>query len=266
MLIRLRGVSVQFGRQRVLSNVHLDVAANETVALIGESGCGKSVTLKLIVGLLRPTDGDVLYGGKSVPSLPEKELVALRLRVGFLFQGAALFDSLNVFDNVAFGVRAKGGTSEPAVARIVKERLNEVGLPDGVQAKMPAELSGGMRKRVGLARAMALDPDVMLYDEPTTGLDPIMTDVINELINRTRTRRPITSIVVTHEMRTVQRVADRVVMLYPLARLNPGEPQVVYDGPTAGLDTSADPRVRQFVAGNAGDRLTELRGEISEGY
>jgi phospholipid/cholesterol/gamma-HCH transport system ATP-binding protein len=115
---------------------------------------------------------------------------------------------------------------------------------------------------VGLARAMALDPDVMLYDEPTTGLDPIMTDVINELILRTRNRRPITSIVVTHEMRTVQRVADRVVMLYPLARLNPDEPQVVYDGPTAGLETSGDARVRQFVAGNAGDRLTELRGEI----
>ena len=264
-LIQLRGVSVQFDRQRVLSNVHLDVAANETVALIGESGCGKSVTLKLIVGLLRPTAGDVLFGGKSVPALPEKELVALRLRVGFLFQGAALFDSLNVFDNVAFGVRAKGGTSEADVARIVKERLNEVGLPDVVQAKMPAELSGGMRKRVGLARAMALDPDVMLYDEPTTGLDPIMTDVINELILRTRNRRPITSVVVTHEMRTVQRVADRVVMLYPLARLNPGEPQVVYDGPTAGLETSGDARVRQFVAGNAGDRLTELRGEISEG-
>lgn len=263
-LIQLRGVSVQFGRQRVLSNVHLEVAANETVALIGESGCGKSVTLKLIVGLLRPTGGDVLCGGRSVQAMPEKELVALRLRVGFLFQGAALFDSLNVFDNVAFGVRAKGGTSEADVTRIVKARLNEVGLPDAVLAKMPAELSGGMRKRVGLARAMALDPDVMLYDEPTTGLDPIMTDVINELIIRTRTRRPITSIVVTHEMRTVQRVADRVVMLYPLARLSPSEPQVVYDGPTVGLETSADPRVRQFVSGNAGDRLTELRGEISE--
>jgi phospholipid/cholesterol/gamma-HCH transport system ATP-binding protein len=130
---------------------------------------------------------------------------------------------------------------------------------------MPAELSGGMRKRVGLARAMALDPDVMLYDEPTTGLDPIMTDVINELIVRTRNRRPITSVVVTHEMRTVHRAASRVVMLYPLARLSAGDPQVVYDGPTTGLEASPDPRVRQFVAGTAGDRLTELRGEISDG-
>lgn len=263
-LIQLRGVSVQFGRQRVLSNVHLDVFANETLALIGESGCGKSVTLKLIVGLLQPTEGEVLFNGRRVAEMPEKELTDMRLRVGFLFQGAALFDSLTVFDNVAFGVRAKGGVGEPEVAKIVKERLLEVGLPEAVQAKMPAELSGGMRKRVGLARAMALDPAVMLYDEPTTGLDPIMTDVINELIVRTRNRRPITSVVVTHEMRTVQRVADRVVMLYPLARLNPGEPQVVYDGPVAGLETTLDARVRQFVAGHAGDRITELRGEMGE--
>jgi phospholipid/cholesterol/gamma-HCH transport system ATP-binding protein len=263
-LIQLRGVSVRFGRQQVLSNVHLDVAPGETLALIGESGCGKSVTLKLIVGLLQPTDGEVRFGGRLVREMGEKELIALRLRVGFLFQGAALFDSLSVFDNVAFGVRAKGGTGEADVSRIVKERLGEVGLPEAVQAKMPAELSGGMRKRVGLARAMALDPDVMLYDEPTTGLDPIMTDVINELIVRTRSRRPITSVVVTHEMRTVHKAADRVVMLYPFARLNPGEPQVVYDGPTGGLERAADVRVTQFVSGHAGDRLTELRGEMSE--
>ncbi len=261
-LIRLRGASVRFGTQPVLTNVHLDVTAGETVALIGESGCGKSVTLKLIVGLLAPTEGEVLFDGRSVPAMNERELTALRMRVGFLFQGAALFDSLTVFDNVAFGLRAKGGVSEVDIERIVRERVAEVGLTPNVLPKMPAELSGGMRKRVGLARAMALDPDVMLYDEPTTGLDPIMTDVINELILRTRTRRPITSIVVTHEMRTVRRVAERVVMLYPHARLDAGDPQVIYDGPTAGLDTTADVRVRQFVQGVAGDRLTELRGEM----
>lgn len=259
-LIRLRGVSVRFGRQQVLSNVHLDVYPQETVALIGESGCGKSVTLKLIVGLLKPTDGEVLFEGRPVHRLTERELTAMRLRVGFLFQGAALFDSLTVFDNVAFGLRAKGGLGEPEVRAKVRQRLQEVGLPEGAEAKMPAELSGGMRKRVGLARAMALDPDVMLYDEPTTGLDPIMTDVINELILLTRRRTSVTSVVVTHEMRTVQKVADRVVMLYPLSHLSAGEPQVVYDGPAAGLTEAADPRVRQFVLGEARDRLTELGG------
>jgi len=256
-VIAVRGVSVRFGRQEVLRDLSFDVMPRQTVALIGESGSGKSVTLKLLVGLLRPTAGEVLFEGKPVHALPEKDLTALRLRVGFLFQGAALFDSLTVFDNVAFGIRAKGGVGEAEVAARVRDRLREVGLPENVERKVPAELSGGMKKRVGLARALALDPDVMLYDEPTTGLDPIMTDLINELILRTRRKRPIASIVVTHEMRTVQKTADRVVMLYPLARLGPGEPQVVYDGPTAGLATAADPRVRQFVEGDARERLAE---------
>lgn len=264
-ILSVRDVSVTFAGQPVLRRLSFDVMPNETVAVIGESGCGKSVTLKLLVGLLTPTAGEVRFEGKRLSDLRERELTALRLRVGFLFQQAALFDSLSVFDNVAFGPRAKGGLTEAEIAKRVRERLQEVGLPPAAEGKLPAELSGGMRKRVGLARALALDPDVMLYDEPTTGLDPIMTDVINELILRTRSRRPITSIVVTHEMRTVQRVADRVVMLYPLARLAAGESQVVYDGPTAGLESSPDPRVRQFVAGNAGDRLTELRGEMTDG-
>jgi phospholipid/cholesterol/gamma-HCH transport system ATP-binding protein len=262
-VIRVRNVSVRFGRHQVLRDLSFDVFPHETVALIGESGCGKSVTLKLIVGLLRPTEGEVLFEGRPLHTLGEQDLTALRLRVGFLFQGSALFDSLSVFDNVAFGLRAKGGLTEAEVASRVRERLQEVGLPPTAEPKMPAELSGGMKKRVGLARALALDPDVMLYDEPTTGLDPIMTDLINELILQTRRRRPVTSIVVTHEMRTVQKVADRVVMLYPLARLEPGQPQLVYDGPAAGLAAAADPRVRQFVEGDARDRLAEVR-EIEE--
>jgi phospholipid/cholesterol/gamma-HCH transport system ATP-binding protein len=261
-VIRLANVSVRFGRQQVLANVSLDVLPHQTLALIGESGCGKSVTLKLIVGLLTPTDGEVFFEGKPVHRMTERELTAMRLRVGFVFQGAALFDSLTVYDNVAFGPRAKGGFGEEAVRQRVRERLQEVGLPATAEPKMPAELSGGMRKRVGLARALALDPDVMLYDEPTTGLDPIMTDVINELILRTRRRRPVTSLVVTHEMRTVRKVADRVVMLYPFARLEAGGPQVLYDGPPDGLATADDPRVRQFVQGEARDRLTELRSEF----
>ncbi|OWK35786.1 ABC transporter ATP-binding protein [Fimbriiglobus ruber] len=261
-VIRLANASIGFGRQQVLSNVSLDIYPHQTVVLIGESGCGKSVTLKLVVGLLTPTTGEVYFEGKPVRRMRERELTAMRLRVGFLFQQAALFDSLSVYDNVAFGLRAKGGIADEAVRTRVRERLEDVGLSyKKVENQMPAELSGGMRKRVGLARALALAPDVMLYDEPTTGLDPIMTDVINELILQTRQKRPVTSLVVTHEMRTVQKVADRVIMLYPLARLKPGESQVLYDGPPEGLRECADQRVRQFVEGEARDRLSELRAD-----
>jgi phospholipid/cholesterol/gamma-HCH transport system ATP-binding protein len=254
-ILQLRGVGVRFDRQEVLRGVDLDIGRHQTVCVIGESGCGKTVLLKLIVGLLKPTAGEVLFEGTPLHRLSERELTRMRLRVGFLFQQAALFDSLNVYDNVAFGLRAKGGVAEADIRQVVRDRLAEVGMPPGAEGKMPAEVSGGMRKRVGLARALALDPDVMLYDEPTTGLDPIMTDVINELILRTRARRPVTSLIVTHEMRTVRKVADRVVMLYPLARLGPGEPQVLYDGPPDGLADAPDPRVREFVAGDARGRL-----------
>ena len=259
-LIRMENVCVRFGRQEVLRHLSFTVMPHETIALIGESGCGKSVTLKLIVGLLKPTTGEVYFEGKPVQRMNERELVAMRLRVGFLFQGAALFDSLNVYENVSFGPRAKGGFNENQLIEKVRERLQDVGLPLGVETKMPAELSGGMRKRVGLARALALDPDAMLYDEPTTGLDPIMTDVINELILRTRKKRPMTSLIVTHEMRTVRKVADRTIMLYPRSRLQEHEPQVIYDGPAANIAEAGDDRVRQFVLGEAKDRLTEIQG------
>lgn len=258
-IVQLRGVSVQFGSQTVLAGIDLDIFHQDTLCVIGESGCGKTVLLKLIVGLLQPTTGEVFFEGKPLHALSERELTQLRLRIGFLFQQAALFDSLNVFDNVAFGLRAKGGFSEADIAAKVRERVLEVGLPASAEPKMPAELSGGMRKRVGLARALALDPDMMLYDEPTTGLDPIMTDVINELILQTRSHRPVTSVIVTHELRTVEKCASRVVMLYPRSRLRPEEPQILYDGPAIGLSESDDARVRQFIRGEARDRLTELR-------
>lgn len=256
-LISMQQVSIQFGAHRVLHGIDLHIQRGQTLVFIGESGCGKTVMLKLIIGLLRPSVGRVVFDNKVLVDLPERELTRERLRFGFLFQGAALFDSLNVFDNVAFGLRAQG-RKESEIGEIVRQRLLEVGLPANVTGKKPAELSGGMKKRVGLARALALDPEVMLYDEPTTGLDPIMTDVINELILLTRKRRPITSIIVTHEMRTVHKCADRVVMLYPLARLQPGENQILYDGPPGGLTHSPDSRVVQFVHGEAGDRLSEL--------
>ncbi len=257
-LIVFEHVAMQFGPQPVLRDLNVQVRRGETLVVIGESGCGKTVLLKLIIGLLRPTAGRVLFDGKALADLGERELTVQRLRFGFLFQGAALFDSLSVHDNVAFGLRAKGGRPEAEVREIVRQRLQEVGLQGNVEEKKPAELSGGMKKRVGLARALALDPEVMLYDEPTTGLDPIMSDVINQLILQARRRHPVTSVVVTHDMKTVTKVADRVVMLYPLARLKAGEPQIIFDGTPDELGRCADPRVRQFVEGEARDRLNEL--------
>ena len=257
-LIRLDQVSVQFGPQSVLRDISLGVSQDQTVVVIGESGCGKTVLLKLIIGLLRPTRGSVWFDGKLISALNDRELTRQRLRFGFLFQGAALFDSLSVFDNVAFSLREQGGISEQALRERVRQRLQDVGLPADVEGKKPAELSGGMKKRVGLARALAIGPEVMLYDEPTTGLDPIMSDVINELILQTRRQHPMTSIVVTHDMKTARKVADRIVMLYPLARLRPDEAQILFDGTPAELERCQDVRVRQFVEGEARDRLSEL--------
>jgi phospholipid/cholesterol/gamma-HCH transport system ATP-binding protein len=257
-LISLRSVSMRFRSQSVLRDISLEIHQGQTVCIIGESGCGKTVMLKLIIGLLHPTEGSVWFDGANLAGMNGKELVKLRLRFGFLFQMAALFDSLTVFDNVAFGLREHDLCPESEVQRIVTERLREVGLPDGIEGKKPAELSGGQRKRVGLARALAIGPEAMLYDEPTTGLDPIMSDVINELILQTQRTKKTTGVVVTHDMKTVTKVADRVVMLYPLARLGPNESQILFDGPPEDLETCADPRVGQFVRGEAGERLREM--------
>ena len=258
-LVRLEQVAVSFGRHLVLRDISLSVGHGETVAIIGESGCGKTVLLKAIIGLLRPDHGSVHFDGQNLTRMSERDLTHQRIRFGFLFQQAALFDSMTVAQNVAFPLRQHTQRPPDEIRQIVVSRLLEVGLSESVLGRKPAELSGGMRKRVGLARALVMEPELMLYDEPTTGLDPIMSDVINELIIHTRAHHPVTSIVVTHDMRTARKVADRIVMLYPISRLAGREPQILYDGPSDQIERSPDARVTQFVRGEAGERMMEMR-------
>jgi phospholipid/cholesterol/gamma-HCH transport system ATP-binding protein len=263
-LIAIDGLEVRFGRHVVLRDITLSIPRGQTVAIIGESGCGKTVLLKSIIGLIHPSAGRVEFDGKDLATLSDQELTQERVRFGFVFQQAALFDSLTVGQNVAFALKEHSSKSEAEIRKIVLGLLAEVGLPEAVLDKRPAELSGGMRKRVGLARALALNPEMMLYDEPTTGLDPIMSDVINELILSTRRMHPVTGIVVTHDMNTAKKVANRVVMLYPLSRLQPSEPQVIFDGPPSELERSRDPRVVQFVRGEARERMREMQEAKAE--
>jgi phospholipid/cholesterol/gamma-HCH transport system ATP-binding protein len=263
-IIAVRDLDVRFGRQQVLRGIDFDVPRGETLAIIGESGCGKTVLLKTIIGLIRPTSGSTVFDGRPLEDLSDRELSEQRTRFGFVFQQAALFDSMTVAENILFPLvehRVGNGVENE---RLMLSLLGEVGLPKNVLVKRPAELSGGMRKRVGLARALVMRPEVVLYDEPTTGLDPIMSDVINELMMRTRDHFEVTSIIVTHDMSSARKVADRVVMLYPLSRLKADEPQILFDGPPKQLDSAADRRVRQFIRGEAGDRMTEISEQTEE--
>ncbi len=257
-VIRFHSVTRRFGAQTVLKDVSFGIRRGDTHVIIGESGCGKSVTLKLMMALMEPTSGQIDWFGSSLWERSKKQIDRDRLRFGFLFQNAALFDSLTVFDNVAFGLRQNMRLSQAETRDRVIERLREVGLPESTAPKMPSELSGGMRKRVGLARALVLEPDVMFYDEPTTGLDPIMSDVINELILRVRERREVTSVVVTHDMNTVRRVADAVTMLYPRALLRDDESQVLFEGSAAGLFAATEEKIAAFVRGDAGSRIEQM--------
>ena len=263
-LVEVRDLYVSFELQEVLRNVNLKIPAGQTIVLLGESGCGKTVLMKSIIGLVQPTRGQVLFDDHDINKLSDRQLSHLRLRFGFVFQNAALFDSMTVGQNVAFPLKQHARVSSAQVREMVASRLWEVGLPEDVIHKKPAELTGGMRKRVGLARALVMNPELIMYDEPTTGLDPIMSDVINELIIRTRRRNPVTSIVVTHDMNTAKKVGDRIVMLLPQVRLEAGESQIVFDGTPAELETTRDRRVRQFVNGEAGERLMELREQRTD--
>jgi len=261
--MQVERLSVQFGQQQVLRDISIDIPAGQTLVVIGESGCGKTVLLKTMIGLVRPAGGEVRFEGRALSSMRERDLAHLRTRYGFVFQGAALFDSMTIADNIAFPLREHTRIPAAEASAIVAALVDEVGLPRSVLTKKPVEISGGMRKRAGLARALALDPLLILYDEPTTGLDPIMTDVINELILRVRKRPRVTSVVVTHDMHTARKVADRIIMLYPLFRLAPDESQIVFAGTPDELDRCRDPRIRQFVEGRAGNRLVELHDEQS---
>lgn len=256
--VELKNVSQRFGSQAILEQISLKVDPGMTLALIGESGCGKSVTTKLMAGLLNPTAGEVLWSGVKLNQLTNEQFQRERLRIGYLFQSGALFDSMNVYENVAFGLRQNTSMTDSEIETIVHDCIQDVGLTASTHLKMPSELSGGMRKRVGLARTLAMRPELIIYDEPTTGLDPIMSDVINELILKTRLEANVTSVVVTHDMNTVQRVADYVVMLQPLDRKEPEQSQILFEGTVEDLMNHDMDQVQNFVQGIAGERLEEM--------
>ena len=237
-MIEIRNLHKMFGGQPVLRGVDLTIETGETIAIVGQSGCGKSVLLKHVIGLLTPDEGQVLVDGADVHRLDETSLYRLRERFGFLFQGAALFDSMSVSENIALGLVENGRLGDAEIRRIVAEKLAMVGLP-GLEEKRPSELSGGMRKRVGLARALAGDPDYLLYDEPTTGLDPVMSNQIDALIAEITTKLSATSIVVTHDMFSVYAIVHRVAMIH--------DGRIYYSGTPEEFRTAEDPVIRAFI-------------------
>jgi phospholipid/cholesterol/gamma-HCH transport system ATP-binding protein len=243
-LIELRNVYKRFGKLLVLNHVNLAIEEGRCLVVLGASGSGKSVMLKHIVGLLKPDKGEVWFDGQRIDKLSEREMVPIRQQFGFLFQMGALFDSMTVEENVAFPLVEHTRKTKQEIDRMVGHKLAMVGLPES-RRKMPAELSGGQRKRIALARAIALEPRVILYDEPTTGLDPIRSDVINELILKLQRELKVTSVVVTHDMKSAFKVADRIVMLY--------QGNFIFDGTAAQIQASADPIVRHFVRGEASE-------------
>jgi phospholipid/cholesterol/gamma-HCH transport system ATP-binding protein len=247
-MIAARHVTKSFGKQQVLKGVDLEIAEGESIVIIGRSGGGKSILLKVLVGLIRPDAGEVIIDGEDIVPMKERPLLAVRHKFGMLFQSAALFDSMTVAENVGFPMRREKNITPDEIKKRVSEALDMVELP-GTENKKPAELSGGMRKRVGLARAIVYRPEIVLYDEPTTGLDPIVSDSIDQLIVRVRDRLNVTTVVVTHDMRSARRVGQRILMLH--------EGRIYVEGTPDEIFSSQDPIVHQFVNG-----ISEKEGDV----
>ncbi|MEK6682258.1 MAG: ABC transporter ATP-binding protein [Nitrospirota bacterium] len=241
-MIQVINLYKAFGRKQVLSGANLEVKKGESMVVIGGSGSGKSVLIKHIIGLLKPDKGKIIVNSSEMTKLKGGELDNLRKKFGMLFQGAALFDSLSVWENVGFALRQHTRLSDDEIRKIAGEKLKMVGLA-GIEDMMPADLSGGMKKRVGLARAIAMDPEILLYDEPTTGLDPIMADVINELIIEMKKKLNVTSIAITHDMVSAYKIADRIAMLY--------EGKIIEVNTPEEIRHTKNPIVRQFVTGSS---------------
>ena len=239
-MIEVRDLKKSFGSQKVLDGISFNIEPGESVVIVGRSGCGKSVLLKHLIGLIRPDSGEVIIDDEHITSLDERELLKVRRKFGMLFQSAALFDSLNVEENISFVLRRQRELSQKEIDERVEEVLEMVELR-GIQKKKPSELSGGMRKRVGLARAIIYKPEILLYDEPTTGLDPIVSDSIDQLIIRVRERLKITTVVVTHDTRSMRRVGQRILMMVSGKIYAAGPPEEIF--------SSQDPMIHRFVNG-----------------
>ena len=247
-MIEIQGLVKNFGSHRVLNELSLKIDSGSTCVIIGRSGCGKSVMLKHIMGILRPDKGSVRVDGKDLSGLGERELNALRLKMGYVFQGGALFDSLTVGENVGFGLIEHTNIGRDELLERIEESLCLVGL-HGITNLMPSQLSGGMKKRVSLARALCIKPKLILYDEPTTGVDPITADSINELIRSLHDKLKVTSIVVTHDMKSAYKVADRIAMMY--------HGKIICEGAVDQIQNSTHPVVHQFINGLAQGPITE---------
>ena len=255
-MIEIKNLCKSFNNHNVLDNLSLTIDTGETTVIIGRSGCGKSVLLKLIIGILKPNSGQIIVDGQDVTKMAEDELNKLRLKFGMLFQGAALLDSLTVGENVGLGLCENTNWSELSIARRLKECLEMVGLKD-IENIMPSELSGGMKKRVGLARAICMNPNIILYDEPTTGIDPIMAAAINNLIKELHDRLKVTSVAVTHDMVSAYKIADKIAMLYGGKIIEVGSP--------GAIKSTNNPIVRQFISGDTQGSITKAE-HISFGH